>query len=43
MKAAKNCMEKGVDYAKIEIQRLERVLEKVMYLVGNKSISIKDS
>lgn len=36
-------MEKGVDYAKIEIQRLERVLKKVMYLIGNKSISIKDS
>ncbi|KAB1224762.1 putative protein disulfide-isomerase A6 [Morella rubra] len=28
LKAAKNCMEKGVDYAKIEIQRLERVLKK---------------
>ncbi|KAG6645919.1 hypothetical protein CIPAW_08G156600 [Carya illinoinensis] len=28
LKAAKNCMEKGADYAKNEVQRLERILEK---------------
>ncbi|GLT55413.1 hypothetical protein SLA2020_285360 [Shorea laevis] len=28
LKAAKNCMEKGADYAQNEIQRLERILEK---------------
>uniref|UniRef100_A0A2P2L7N1 protein disulfide-isomerase n=2 Tax=Rhizophora mucronata TaxID=61149 RepID=A0A2P2L7N1_RHIMU len=29
LKAAKNCMEKGADYAKNEVQRLERILGKV--------------
>uniref|UniRef100_A0A2P2L7M9 protein disulfide-isomerase n=1 Tax=Rhizophora mucronata TaxID=61149 RepID=A0A2P2L7M9_RHIMU len=28
LKAAKNCMEKGADYAKNEVQRLERILGK---------------
>jgi protein disulfide-isomerase A6 len=31
VKAAKNYLEKGSDYAKNEIQRLERILEKVMF------------
>jgi protein disulfide-isomerase A6 len=31
LKAAKNCMEKGGDYAQNEIQRLERILEKVIF------------
>ncbi len=30
LKAAKNSLEKGADYAKNEIQRLERILEKVL-------------
>ncbi|GMH10430.1 hypothetical protein Nepgr_012271 [Nepenthes gracilis] len=30
LKAAKNCMEKGTDYAKNEIQRLERMLTKAI-------------
>lgn len=30
LKLAKNSMEKGPDYAKNEIQRLERMLEKVI-------------
>lgn len=30
-KAAKSCMEKGADYAKNEVQRLERMLAKVLY------------
>lgn len=32
MKAAKSSLQKGADYAKNEIQRLERMLEKVQYL-----------
>lgn len=38
MKAAKSSLEKGADYAKNEIQRLERMLEKVylMYSFNNK-------
>lgn len=31
LKLAKKGMEKGADYAKNEIQRLERMLEKVIY------------
>ena len=31
-KVAKKCMEKGADYAKNEIQRLERMLSKVNLL-----------
>lgn len=29
LKAAKSCIEKGADYAKKEIERLQRMLEKV--------------
>lgn len=32
LKTSKNFMEKGADYAKNEIQRLERILEKVLYM-----------
>lgn len=31
LKTAKNYLEKGSDYAKKEIQRLERILEKVIF------------
>ena len=30
LKAAKSCLEKGADYAKNEIERLERMLAKVI-------------
>lgn len=33
LKLAKNSMEKGTDYAKNEIQRLERMLEKVIHYI----------
>lgn len=33
LKAVKSSLEKGGDYAKNEIQRLERILEKVIYLI----------
>lgn len=33
LKAAKNCMEKGSGYAKNEIDRLHRMLEKVKLLI----------
>lgn len=29
MKSAKKCLEKGSDYAKSEIERIQRILEKV--------------
>ena len=29
MKAAKSCLEKGADYPKKEIERLQRILDKV--------------
>lgn len=32
LKTSKNFMEKGADYAKNEIQRIERILEKVLYM-----------
>ena len=31
-KAAKNCMAKGADYAKNEIERLQRMLQKVRFI-----------
>lgn len=32
LKAAKNSMEKGADYAKNEIERLQRILDKVRFM-----------
>ncbi|XP_062143972.1 probable protein disulfide-isomerase A6 [Alnus glutinosa] len=41
LKAAKNCMEKGADYAQNEIQRLERILEKPISPAKSDELTLK--
>lgn len=51
LKAAKSCMEKGAEYPKKEIERLQRILDKVRITVeielnlcfGNKVAALKSS